>query len=481
MATIIDYFIADIKDIKLQKHHQLLLRAGLVSQIGNGLNALMPLGMQAINNIKDICLEEMKSIGCQQIDIPALLPLQLIKTSGRDLSFGSDIYYTDNHYLAPTHEESILVLMKSFIKSYRDLPLHMLQINHKFRKEARSKGLLIRSQQFLMQDSYHFVLDAEDGHTIYEQTKQAYKRIFNRLEIPYIIVQADASSMKGEYSEEIHYLTDIGDDFVAISSHGYAANLDVALVTPKLLTKDIQELYYQIDDGRLLNVLIPQSRSINNHKLAHAFNYANMSSVSYVDRAPDIILKDQHIDPTGADLTLVQDNDLAPDGGVYTLHRGIEIGHIFNLGTYYSDKFNLSIHNANNERQKVNMGCYGIGITRLLSIILTEHGFDKYICWPKSVMPIKPVIIIPQDHQDPLDQKRSKDLSYLLQKQGIDVDVYDKPTLYKEAVSNCLLKGCLCVLVLSSHSNKIKIYTQSDNHVCHIDQIDSLLDIIGRY
>lgn len=477
--------------------HRLLVRAGYIRRQAAGLFAWLPLGLRVRRKIEAIVREEMVAAGAQEVLFPALQPREPYEVTGRwdeygDLLFRLQDRKDADYLLAPTHEEVFTLLVKDLYSSYKDLPLMIFQIQDKYRDEARPRAGLLRGREFTMKDAYSFDYTDAGLDVSYQAQRDAYERIFNRLGLEYVIVQADAGAMGGSRSEEFLHPTPIGEDSFVRSAGGYAANVEAFTteapaarsyekLTPQevLETPDTPTIATLVDvanskhprpDGRawtaadtLKNVVlalthldgtrevvivgIPGDREVDMKRAEVAFAPAEVETAtpedflaleSLPDR-PGLVkgyigpwspegamlgedsatgikyLTDPRISDgsgwiTGANLAghhvfglvagrdfgtdgtveiaEVKAGDPAPDGsGPVEIARGMEIGHVFQLGRKYAEALGLRVLDENGKLVVVTMGSYGIGVTRILAIIAEANNDEKGLIWPTNVSP----------------------------------------------------------------------------------------------
>ncbi len=450
--------------------HQLLLRAGMISQGAAGVYTYLPLSWRVLRNIEQVIREEMDKAGGQELRLPALQPFELWETSGRYVSFGQSLFtLTDRkqHQLAlgPTHEEVITDLARRFIQSYRDMPARPYQIQTKFRDEPRPRGGLLRVREFIMKDMYSFDADQESLDVTYRIMAQAYATIYQRLGVPAVMVEADSGAIGGKASHEFMALTPTGEDIVMhCPSCGYAANMEKAssgkavrdqgyeadepirpleeVATPDSSTiedvaaylhvpcyKTLKAVFY-VADGQFVIAVIRGDMEINDVKLQRALKCTELrlaesaevqaagviagfcspigaSSIRVVadDSVPDARnlvaganrvgyhfmnsnYGRDYVAETVADIALAHENDACPRcGSPLRADRGIEVGHIFKLGTLLSEKLSASFLDDNGVSRPPIMGCYGIGLGRLLAAVIEYSHDDKGIVWPMSLSP----------------------------------------------------------------------------------------------
>jgi prolyl-tRNA synthetase len=445
--------------------HQLLLRSGMIHQVATGVYAYLPLGWRALRKLEQIVREEFDRIGSQELRMPALQPQELWEKSGRYETFGQNLFSVVDRrerrmVLGPTHEEVVTELVRHQVRSYRDLPQLLYQIQTKFRDEPRPRGGLLRVREFDMMDLYSFDCDWEALDVSYQKVKQAYQRIYDRCGLPTMIVEADSGAIGGKDSQEFMAITDTGEDQVIYcGSCKYAANLEKAqsvktkvppesalpleeVATPGM--KSIEEVsgFLQVPkshtlkavfysaDGRIVFVAIRGDLEVNEIKLKNALKCTNLQlateaevthaglvagsasplglsgiktvaddsvtdGINFVAGAnrPDYHVKnvnyprDFKVDVM-VDIAAAQPGQGCPKcGQSLSITRGIEVGHIFKLGTVFSEKMGASFLDQNGEQKPIVMGSYGIGIGRLLATVIERNHDDKGILWPLSLAP----------------------------------------------------------------------------------------------
>ncbi len=484
--------------------HVLLLRAGYARRIGAGIYAYLPLGLRTLRKIEALVREELDRAGAQELLLPALLPAEYFRETGRWDAYGDTLFrLTDRkggeYHLAPTHEEIVTTLARREIESYRDLPKHVYQIQTKFRDEPRPRGGLLRGREFIMKDAYSFDADEERGLVSYQSMRAAYERIFDRLGLRYRIVSADGGSIGGSRSEEFQVLVQSGEDQLAACRQcPYAANLEVATSPPyprrgpspselvpservhtpghggiadvaDLLqlpvTSFLKSLIYVAGDGVVLAV-VRGDHELNEVKLARALGVdeVHLASATEVARATGAAVgfagpvgfsgrvivdrdaasvsdgvtganvTDYHLlhvtygrdfDGQVADIRTVVDGDLCPNcGASLELFRGIEVGHIFLLGTKYSDAMRATFLDEAGAERSLVMGCYGIGISRLLAALVEQHHDQHGITWPVAVAPFQ--VLLVQLGSEPDVTAAVDRLEAELEARGLEVLVDDR-------------------------------------------------------
>ena len=447
-------------------NHQLLLRSGLIVQLAAGVYSFMPAAWRSLRKIEQIVREEMEAAGAQEIRMPAMQPLELWQETGRDRSYGPVLFQLRDRrerpmVLAPTHEEAVTDLFRKTAQSYRDLPQRVFQMQTKFRDEPRPRGGLIRVREFIMKDAYSFDIDEEAFQRTYAAMAAAYHNVYRRCGVPVVAVQADSGAIGGKQSEEFIFLTEIGEDNIALCpSCGYAANQERAefdrdavseeealpveeVATPGTTTIEslaeflgvsqettAKAAFFLVDDRpifavirgdleinelKLINALGAQeARPLTPEEVAEAGWTAGYASPVGLEPAR-VIADPSVVDArnlvgganregfhlrnlnygrdwsagTVADIGLAQAE--APCGscaeGRLEMHRGVELGHIFRLGEVYAEPMGAGVLNAEGERVLPVMGCYGIGLERLLAAVVQANHDGQGIVWPPSVAP----------------------------------------------------------------------------------------------
>jgi prolyl-tRNA synthetase len=453
--------------------HVLLTRAGYIRKVGAGIYDFLPLGLRVLRKIERIVREEMDRAGAQEVLMPALLPAEYFQETGRFDGFGDTLFRLQDrkkgdYHLGPTHEEIVTDMVRREVKSYRDLPQNLYQIQSKFRDEPRPRAGLLRCREFLMKDAYSFDIDEQAAVRSYERMRDAYHAIFKRLGLDYRMVAADSGAMGGDTSAEFQVLVQSGEDFIAVDENSdYAANLEVASAfdprqtpqepveqltlekvdTPKTHTIDavakllkrekkqiLKSMVYLAtvgEESQVVMAVVRGDHEVNEIKLARAIGakqvflageadvkkatgapvgYAGphgFTGTIWVDRdaslVPNAVIgaNQPHAhfinanfgrDFTGevADIRSVVDGDIAPNGtGKLKVYRGIEAGHIFILGTYYTEKMNARFLAEDGSSKAIIMGCYGIGVSRLIATVVEQHNDSNGIAWPQAIAPFQ--------------------------------------------------------------------------------------------
>lgn len=511
--------------------HRLLVRAGYIRRQAPGVFAWLPIGLRVKARIEEVIRQEMTAAGAHEVHFPALLPREPYEVTNRWTEYGEGLFRLQDrkggdYLLAPTHEEVFTLLVKDLYSSYKDLPLTIYQIQDKYRDEARPRAGLLRGREFTMKDAYSFDVSDAGLDASYQAQRDAYERIFTRLGLDYVIVQADAGAMGGSKSEEFLHPSPVGEDTFVRSAGGYAANVEAYTTTPPepipfeglpaplvldspntptiATLVDLANAEYPRPDGRqwtaadtLKNVVLalthldgtrelvviglPGDRDVEMKRVEVAFAPAEVEAATEADFAghpglvkgyigpwsPDgAVLGEESdtgirflVDPrvvdgtewiTGANLDEkhvfglvagrdfvadgiveaadVRAGDPAPDGsGPVELARGVEIGHVFQLGRKYADALGLKVLDENGKLATVTMGSYGIGVTRILAIIAEGHHDDKGLVWPAAVAPFDVHVLA--TGKDDAVFAAGESISAALEAAGLDVLYDDRPKL----------------------------------------------------
>ena len=509
--------------------HRLLVRAGYIRRQAPGVFAWLPLGLKVKAKIEAVVREEMANAGAYEVHFPALLPREPYEVTGRWEEYGDALFRLQDrkgadYLLAPTHEEVFTLLVKDLYSSYKDLPLSIYQIQDKYRDEARPRAGLLRGREFTMKDAYSFDYTDAGLDASYQAQRDAYERIFQRLGLEYVIVQADAGAMGGSRSEEFLHPTPVGEDTFVRSAGGYAANVEAfttlapepipfdglpdAVIfdspnTPTIATlvdhanahldapasgewtaahtlKNVVLALTHLDGTRELVVVgLPGDRDVDDKRVEVAFAPAAVEPATEADFERHPLLVKGYIgpwSPTGAilgaesatdiryvldprvvdgtswitganahekhvhslvagrdfvadgfvEVATVRAGDPAPDGsGPVDLARGMEIGHVFQLGRKYAEALGLKVLDENGKLVTVTMGSYGIGVTRILAIIAELNNDDKGLIWPASVAPFDVHVVA--TGRDAVAFDLASSVADELERAGLDVLYDDRP------------------------------------------------------
>src|SRR5918995_800481 len=397
--------------------HRLMVRAGYIRRAAPGGFSWLPLGWIVYRNVERITREEMDAAGFQEVHFPALLPREPYEISGRWTDYGDNLSRLQDRrgndfLMAPTHEEMFTLLVKDLSSPYKDLPLSLYQIQTKYRDEARPRAGLLRGREFVMKDSYSFDIDDAGLEASYQRHREAYVRIFDRLGFEYVIVKATSGAMGGSASEEFLAKAAVGEDtYVRCTLCDYAANVE-AVGVPGDREVDQKRLEGQLEPIEVEAMdeaeMAKHPALVKGYIGPEALGEESPSGIRYlVD--PRVVEGTRWV--TGANapgshvLDLVVGRDFTPDGtieaadvrdgdpcpnctdGTLESARGIEMGHIFQLGRKYADALGLQVLDENGKLVTVTMGSYGIGPSRAVAAI-AENTLDELgLCWPREVAP----------------------------------------------------------------------------------------------
>jgi prolyl-tRNA synthetase len=483
----------------------------MIRQVARGIYDFLPLGLRVVRKVEAIVREEMNRAGAQEILMPAICPAELWQESGRWEHYGKELLrIKDRHErdfcFGPTHEEVVTDIVRREVRSYRDLPINLYQIQTKFRDEVRPRFGLMRGREFIMKDAYSFHADLADCQREYHNMYAAYQRIFDRCGLTYRPVEADTGAIGGSMSHEFQVLAESGEDAIVSCDHcGYAANVEKAELgnssefgvrsseshTPSPLKKVhtpeqktieevsrflgeaserfVKTLIYVTDSDAVVAALVRGDHDLSEAKLKTALGcqwvaLADEETVTRVTDAPvgfagplgvkaivvsDWALcgaqglicganeRDYHL--TGLDqerdLPLLRFADLrqahAADScprcqkGVFVAHRGIEVGQTFYLGTKYSKALNATYLDAQGQLHPMEMGCYGIGITRTVAAAIEQHHDENGIIWPVPLAPAA-VHVVPVNWNDAAIRQAAEDLYTHCLSAGVEVLLDDR-------------------------------------------------------
>jgi len=515
------FLISTLKDAPADAEvasHKLMMRAGMIKKLGAGIYTYMPMGLRVIRKVEAIVREEMNRAGAVECTMPVVQPAELWQETGRFDKMGPELLrIKDRHdrdfVIQPTSEEVVTDIARQEIKSYKQLPKNLYQIQTKFRDERRPRFGLMRGREFIMKDAYSFDRDQESAKASYQIMAGAYRKIFDRFGLRYRAVAADSGAIGGDLSEEFQVIAATGEDAIVYCPDSeYAANMEKAealaptapraaaraamekVATPGKSTCEDVAVYLNLpleqslkslvvatdvrdDKGAVVKsqvwlLLIRGDRSMNEVKVGKLpgladFRFATLAEIDehfgcepgylgpvglkkplkvIADREVALMADmvcganevDYHLSGVNwgrdlpepdlvADLRNVVAGDASPDGkGVLAIERGIEVGHVFYLGTKYSKAMNATFLGENGKPQFMEMGCYGIGITRLPAAAIEQNHDDKGIIWPDALAPFT-VVLCPISPDRFADVKAAADTLYAeLIAAGVDVILDDR-------------------------------------------------------
>ncbi|NIP48137.1 MAG: proline--tRNA ligase [Gammaproteobacteria bacterium] len=544
--------------------HRLMLRAGLVRQLASGLYTWLPLGMRALRKFENIVREEMNRAGAQEILMPAVQPAEIWRESGRWEKYGPELLrLQDRHQrdfcIGPTHEEVVTDLARREIRSYRQLPTNLYQIQTKFRDEIRPRFGIMRAREFIMKDAYSFDLDRDAHQSSYDAMYQTYSRIFTRAGLVFRVVEADSGAIGGSRSHEFHVLADSGEDAIAFSPGSeFAVNLElVACPAPdgerappgeamrSVDTPDVHSIaelsaFLAVAPERCLKTLVVEGEDGDLVMLAlrgdHDLNLIKAEALETV-RKPLAMASAERISarfgcepgslgPVGSDMTLVVDQaaaimsdfvcganqegrhlsgvnwgrdlpeprvadlrnavegDPAPDGsGTLSIARGIEVGHIFQLGTVYSEPLKAVILDDEGHPFNAFMGCYGIGVTRVIAASIEQNHDDNGIIWPTAIAPFQVALLPINMHKSRRLRDAVEALYADLEAAGIEVLMEDRAVRPGVMFAEMDLIGIPHRLVLGERgldAGKVEYKARAESETVEIDIADVVTFLAER-
>ena len=401
--------------------HKLMLRSGMIRRVTSGIYTWLPLGLRVLRKVENIVREEMNASGAQEVLMPMVQPRELWEETNRWKKMGPELLRIQDRHerdfcLGPTHEEVITDLIRNNIKSYKELPLNLYQIQTKFRDEVRPRYGVMRGREFLMKDSYSFNLNEESLAESYLLMKNTYKKIIDRLGLKFKIVKADSGAIGGDVSEEFHILAENGEDTIAVSDSS-----DFAINT-------------------------------------------------------ELLLKE------GEDLNSLQGKP-SPDGeGVIEIKKGIEIGHIFQLGRVYADAMNANVLDQEGKARSLFMGCYGIGVSRLVAAAIEQNNDDKGIIWPDSIAPYEVNIVAIGFDKNEEIAKAAIDLYNQLLSMGYEAMLDDRKDGYGTKMKDAELIGVpINVIIGKQYLQNNEIELKHRDGQSSTGKVDDILTIFEHY
>ena len=455
--------------------HQFLVRGGFIAQTGAGIYDFMPLGKIVLEKIRAIVKKEMDEAGANEVQFGFVTPLSLWSESGRALTMGSELLrFKDRKngefVLSPTNEEAVVNMVKNRVTSYKDLPLHLYQINTKFRDEARPRFGLMRGREFLMKDGYSFHSCEEDLVREFNLMEETYKKIYTKLGLDFRVVEADSGAIGGSGSKEFHVLASSGEDTIVVCDGcNYAANIEAAkreakkyefkdgelkkVETPNCTTIEDVANFLSVSKEQTIKAVIKKAIFKNESKIVVFFVRGideledtkaqnSVDALELIDATLDeikdagvvagycglvdlpkdiLVVVDSELENSQGmvcggneenfhfinvdlkvienikyfDLIAVKEGDICSCcGGKLSYTKGIEAGHIFQLGTKYSKAMNANFLDENGKAKPFIMGCYGIGVSRLVAAVIEQNHDDKGCIWTKETAPFMVDIIV---------------------------------------------------------------------------------------
>ncbi len=501
------YLVPTLREVPSEAEipsHQLMLRAGLIRKLASGVYSYLPLGLKALKKIENIVRNAMDSHEAQELLMSAVLPKEYFTESGRWDVFGPEMFRLKDRAerdfcLGPTHEEIFTDTVKNTVKSYKQLPMTLYQIQTKYRDERRPRFGVIRSREFIMKDAYSFDKDAEGLDISYKNMYDAYKEAFDKMGLEYLIVDADSGAMGGSGSQEFMVKSEVGEDTIAYCTCGFCSNIEKAACAPQPIETadpimDIEKIYtpnsrtieelteflntdaksfaktlLYNSDGKIVAVMVRGDREVNETKLANYLGSIELELASAEEVVDATGAAVGFAGPVGLKVDVLVDNevaqmknfvvganetkyhfknvninkDFAPtvvgdfrnievgdicpecrNSKIQTC-QGIEVGHIFKLGTKYTDALGCTYLDENGKEQTPIMGCYGIGVSRCLAAVIEQYSDESGIVWPVSVAPFH-VIVVPVNSKNEEQARLAEKIYSELKAANIEVLIDDR-------------------------------------------------------
>ena len=525
--------IATLKEVPADAEivsHRLMLRAGMIRSLAAGLYTWLPLGMRVLRKVETIVREEMDAAGALEVFMPAIQPAELWQESGRWEKYGPELLrIRDRHErdfcFGPTHEEVITDIARREIRSYKQLPINLYQIQTKFRDEVRPRFGVMRAREFMMKDAYSFDLSREAHRASYRRMYDAYCRIFERTGLDFRVVEADSGAIGGSRSHEFHVLAESGEDAIAFSSGSdFAANVELVSCPPPTEARataaqamrtietpgvhsiadlasrlgvsprqSLKTLLLEGEAGTLVAVCLRGDHELNLVKAARLPGIATPVTLASPERVAALtgcppgsigpvglalkICADHHAarmsdficganrdghhlhgvnwgrdleEPETADLRNAVEGDASPDGsGPLSIARGIEVGHIFQLGSEYSESMHSVVLDEQGRAVPLFMGCYGIGVSRVVAAAIEQNHDERGIIWPAAIAPYH-VALLPMNMHKSQRLRAAVEKTYAeLRTAGIEVLLDDRQVRPGVMFADSELIGVPCRVVMS--------------------------------
>ena len=499
-------FLSTLREVPAEAEtvsHQLMLRAGIIRKLAAGVYSYLPLGLRVLKKVENIVREEMDSHDAQELLMSALLPAESYQASGRWDVFGANMFRLKDRNsrdfcLGPTHEEIFTETVKSCLRSYRQLPVTLYQIQTKYRDESRPRFGVIRAREFVMKDAYSFDRTWEGLDASYDKMYDAYCKIFDRLNLDYIVVDADSGAMGGSGSQEFMVKSEVGEDTICYCpACQYAANVEKAeckltgiekeakkemekIHTPNVKTIEELVAFLNTDSTKFVKtllytageqtvaVMVRGDREVNEVKLA---NYLGVTGDDLMMSAPEVVMeatgaKVGFAGPIGIKVPVIMDREVSEMsnfivganetdyhfinvntddfeaevidvrtiaigdpcpkcGKPISTTQGIEVGHIFKLGTKYTEALDCTYLDENSASQPMIMGCYGIGVSRTIAAAIEQFSDANGIVWPLAIAPYH-VSVVPVNVDNEVQAEVAEKIYEALKKEGIEVLLDDR-------------------------------------------------------
>lgn len=421
------------KDAVLASHIY-LSRAGFISQVASGLYNYLPLGKRVLKKIETIINEEMQRAYAQEVELSFVTPIEFWEESGRAEKFGKELLRfkdrkENSFVLGPTHEEMMVNIVRNKVTSYKQLPLNLYQIKTKFRDEARPRFGVMRGREFLMKDGYSFHSSVEDLDREFDTMEASYKTILTRLGLDFRVVEADSGAIGGSGSKELMVIADSGEDTIAVcDSCEYGANIEVFM-----------DLDAQDDE-------------------AEAVVYTDIKELKGDDNCPHC-------------------------SGKLSLTKGIEVGHIFKLGTTYSKPLGCTYLDENGKSQDMIMGTYGMGVSRLMAAVIEQHNDERGCIWTPATAPYM-VNILVSNIKDEAQMAYAEKLYADLNEKGVEVVIDDRKERFGFKMKDAELIGFPYTLIVGKNLEEGIVQVAPRNSADKLEVkadvlLDKIMELIG--
>ncbi|QOY51088.1 proline--tRNA ligase [Candidatus Sulfurimonas baltica] len=410
--------------------HQFLVRGGFINQQGAGLYNFMPLGKIVLEKIRNIVKEELDNAGCNEVQLSFVTPISLWERSGRADTMGKEMLrISDRHQndfvLSPTNEEAMVELVKNRVTSYKDLPINLYQINTKFRDEARPRYGLLRGREFLMKDGYSFHASQEDMIREFNLMEVTYKKIFTRLGLDFRVVEADSGAIGGTGSKEFHVLADSGEDTIVVcKSCDYGANIETIFTNEEEIDALNEKSYEELQTQEL--------------------------------------------------------SDKCVCGGELNFKKGIEVGHIFQLGDKYSSALEANFSDENGKPKPFEMATFGIGVSRLVAAVIEQNHDENGCIWTKETAPYIVNIMI-SNIKDEAQNTLGEELYLKLLGENVEVMLDDRKERFGFKMKDAELIGFPYTVIIGKEldNGHVQVYNRKTQEKTSINTGDIYKHIMG--
>ncbi len=485
--------------------HIYLIRGGFIQSVGgSGLYNFLPLGKKILDKVRAVVKDELDKAGCQEVSLSFVTPASFWEESGRLEKYGKELLRfkdrkNNDFILGPTHEEMMVNLVRQTVKSYKQLPLNVYQINLKFRDEIRPRFGLMRGREFLMKDAYSFHASAEDMQREFALMEDTYKKIFTRLGLEFRVVDADSGAIGGSGSKEFMVLADSGEDTIVVCPDcEYGANIEAAVAQPKVYNTDtevktvVMKALYDEGKSHYVGFVLPVESELQEVKACNAVGANDLVECDSVEHLTIVVIEETlgaAVDPSGfaaeemiyEDISSVSEGDSCVNcGGDLRYTKGIEAGHIFQLGTQYSEPLAANFLDENGKSVPMVMGTYGIGVSRLLAAIIEQNHDDKGCIWTKESAPFDLQIIVSNIKDDAQVALGEKLYEAMLAK-GVDVLLDERKDRFGAKMKDYELIGVPHAVVIGKKlSDGIVEFMTRDGMVKEEVSVEAIAELLSE-